>query len=339
MTRLIIHFGMHKTGSTSIQEALAHLQDAPFTYLDWTQANHSLLFVILFESAPHKYFASRNRGWSEKDVSEIRKRQLAALDQQAAASQHQTAVFSAERIFTAPRIAVERMAAYFKERYSDIQLYGYLRPPVGYCQSMIQQSVRTGATDFEPELPGYKDRLELFDRLFGTANVHTRPFRRDDLLDQDVVGDFTRWAGLGSYAIPAKERNVSLGATSLAFTLLYNQITKLELGRTVRTRSDRAVLSRLMNMASPPFYVDRNLLRRLLDGHLTELDWVSQRLGTPFHLESDLDLPGNAVCFSSLNDVLEHAESHAHLLLSLQEYPENCTSAHDRLRALARKAS
>ena len=54
---IIIHIGMHKTGSSSIQQTLhKYMNDKRFTYVDLGHANHSRQISSLFEKNISSFF-------------------------------------------------------------------------------------------------------------------------------------------------------------------------------------------------------------------------------------------------------------------------------------------
>jgi hypothetical protein len=79
--RVIVHIGMHKTGSSSIQHTLyQRLADASFEYADLGCANHSEQIHSLFSSSPERYHLHRKRGRSKEEIerfnADIRQRRV-----------------------------------------------------------------------------------------------------------------------------------------------------------------------------------------------------------------------------------------------------------------------
>lgn len=68
MTEVILHIGMHKTGSSSIQETLRGYDDGTIRY-GWPgwQANHTLLVVRLFGRDDRVPRADSRRGIADRD--------------------------------------------------------------------------------------------------------------------------------------------------------------------------------------------------------------------------------------------------------------------------------
>ena len=66
MARCVIHIGMPKTGSTSIQQSLHRFADESFVYPELsTSPNHMLPILALFTNEAMSYYAHRLRNPKE----------------------------------------------------------------------------------------------------------------------------------------------------------------------------------------------------------------------------------------------------------------------------------
>ena len=68
MREVIIHIGLHKTGSTSIQKALYGYQDVSTRYACFAEANHSLPMFTIFSKNPKSHRLYKDWAISEKQV-------------------------------------------------------------------------------------------------------------------------------------------------------------------------------------------------------------------------------------------------------------------------------
>ena len=88
MRRCIIHFGMHKTGSTSIQDTLADsLEGTKFWYMNlgdrtYKSRNHGQELSIAFLSDPLKTKAARLKIFNKNRILKIRERIPKIISQQ-----------------------------------------------------------------------------------------------------------------------------------------------------------------------------------------------------------------------------------------------------------------
>ena len=73
MREVIIHIGLHKTGSTSIQKALYGYQDVSTRYACFKEANHSIPMFTIFSKNPKSHHFYKNWAISEKQVKKKKK--------------------------------------------------------------------------------------------------------------------------------------------------------------------------------------------------------------------------------------------------------------------------
>ena len=107
-------------------------------------------------------------------------------------------ILSSERFFRflSPETA-ECMIDWFSP-ISDTKprVLGYVRDPVSYYVSKLQQSLKTGRgipivetkSSRIRQIKSYKTQLDI--------DVEVRAFERSSLINQDVISDFFHWVGL-----------------------------------------------------------------------------------------------------------------------------------------------
>jgi hypothetical protein len=226
--RVVIHAGMHKTGSSAIQQAFSQRQAPDFHYLDWYSSNHCELFVYLFQEMHEilNYHSVRARGPEfQARIPAIRAEWNERLTSQLDACRDKTVLLSAEDIsFPTMAAATARMRDFFARWTSDIRVIAYVRSPTSFAQSAFQQLLKEGGTArLDPAVlwPHYRARFAHFDTIFGRENVTLRSY--DDLADRDVgiVEDFGRWIGMETAGQPEVRVNETLSAEAIA--LLYLQ--------------------------------------------------------------------------------------------------------------------
>jgi hypothetical protein len=288
VTRLILHAGMHKTGSTSIQAALAAAGRRDFVYLDWQAANHSTLFTLLFEERPESYFAFRRRGLDREALAALRQRWLARTERQVARAGSRPVVLSAERIATAPPDAIERLRDWFAPRCDGIDVFAYVRPAVPWVRSMFEQAVRTRATEFALRWPHYRRSLAPLDRVFGRDRVHLRAFRKAALSGGDAVQDFAAWAGLAGVPQDGAARNTGAAAEAVALCLYYWRHVAGADETPDAFRASQRIVRRLRGLGDTPFHIAPALMAALAETHRADLDWIAARLGEPLFDPADL---------------------------------------------------
>ena len=317
--KLIIHAGIHKTGSTAIQHWLSKSALPDAHYFKWRNANHSDLFVLLFEENPQDHVAFSQAGYTRDQAMKQRETEKTRIREQIETSKKEVFVFSAERISSAPAEAVEAMSDFFSELFPDIQIYAYVRKPSGFMTSMFQQHLKTGQIklDFGALWPGYRRRLDRFYRIFGDSNVHLRSY--DQLLENrsDIVSDFARWTGLAANPPGNIVLNWSMSATGMALLYFYRKIVEPDLSVSQRTRFERHVLYEAQTIPGEPFHIEVDCEERQRVQVDKDLAWISRRIGSNF---DDRGASGEGVrVFRNEADILQYAVAKSHDLMSWKD--------------------
>ena len=221
---IVLHVGMHKTGTTSIQHALDGYDDGRIAYADLKiprnrTPNHGValetIFRSDFENTPHHRKFSR----TPDVIRGFRAGFAARLDQQLALDR-ETLILCGEAI---PRLKADELAALhakLRTATERVTIYVYLRDPVGFCSSMFQQQCKSPVNMARPKVPGpgYRRKFQKFIDAFGATNVRFVLYDRDTLRDGSSVADFAMRLGIPN--LPQAAR-VNTGLSADATRCLY----------------------------------------------------------------------------------------------------------------------
>lgn len=277
--RLIIHAGMHKTGSTSIQAALAAGQSEGAHAMRLGRPNHSAPCRMLFDDQPEQYIAFKQQGLSAADLAEKRKKLEMRVRRQLRNRPEDTFILSAEWFSIAGEAALTRVRDRFSPHFKETAVYAYVRPPADYLRSSLQQDIKTGAVKFAPRWPEYRNRFETIDRVFGPENVRLRVYAPSGFTGGDVVQDFTDWAGLAPVTGAHETRNISMTATALALISCYRRNSDIRLGTPALVRRDRRIVNALMELPGPRFELCPDLAAGIISANADDLAWIEARIG------------------------------------------------------------
>lgn len=299
---------MHKTGSSSIQRTLQRQDLGNTRYLDWRSPNHSALFALLFHEPVEEYHAFSGNGIPRDHLLEDRATWMTRLNEQMLSHDYDRVLFSAEDISGGYRDAVARMAEFFRERSSDIEVIAYVRPPISFMQSAFQQRVRSGGLNhLDPATlwPGYRARFNKLDQIFGRANVKLKKFSAGKLIGGDVVLDIAQELGVNlvEELIVRGNESASLEAVALLFAQrhLGDGFVK---GFAGAQRGNTRFISALDKIGTRKLIFAPKLVEPVIEANRADLDWIEERLG-----ESLLDTPQSSdLQISSEADLLVVAE-------------------------------
>ncbi|MDO5622708.1 MAG: hypothetical protein Q4G24_14710 [Paracoccus sp. (in: a-proteobacteria)] len=236
MTDLILHIGTEKTGSTSIQRALAVCRDR--------LAAQGVLYPRMMDTPNHTELALLGMGDRPEDPLQMQElartglgydayvaEALRRLDAEIAASGAQKVVLSNEhchgRLHDEGFVA--RLHDHLAPRFGAVQVVVYLRRQDRMAVSHHSTRLREGGQGqvFPAKAPGspfydYAQLLDFYAERFGTDAITVRLFERDRMVGGDVVPDFFHTAALGAAPPHKIAANPSVSRQQGRFLTLFN---------------------------------------------------------------------------------------------------------------------
>lgn len=241
----VLHIGMEKTGTTTLQDMLGANRTAlleagyfvPNTLAPYAKrANHERLTTFALSDTKLSDDLRRNAKLSNEDdlahhreaVAQALRDEILALPDTVSNSAR-TLLLSNEHCqsrLTEPD-EVRRLKTFLDEFTESYRIVVYLRPQHDVAVSLYDQALKAGYADI-PLLPDYSGRsplwvhrgffdyadlLERWGAVFGRDAMDVRLYRRDQLAGGDVVRDFLDRLGLDPDAYAAAPTtNASMSA-------------------------------------------------------------------------------------------------------------------------------
>lgn len=194
---IIIHAGMHKTGSSSIQLSFRKYDPPELTYLPWgPQSNHNSVYAIAFSDTPEK---TLGRIADVKTLEEAVSRQEFWRDEMQTALEalpEGKILISAEGIANSTVENVQAFHSMLAPFAKSFRIIIYVREPIGYATSAFQQALKQGTKLHFPGIYKYEHKLQKFYDIFGKDAVEIYPFEREFLKGGDVVLDIADKLGI-----------------------------------------------------------------------------------------------------------------------------------------------
>ena len=254
---IVVHGGMHKTGSSAIQNTLQANRGA-LAEAGWLYPRAGLVDQVA-TGHRHRTLMTEVRD----NILHPSWRQLhAELD-----GWHGRVLISHENFFS-PQIDPLAVAALMPDR--PVYLLAYLRHPVDYVESCYREWVRRwkyrhGIRTFYESRRDYLDVEALRDAweaTFGADRVLLRPYERDRLVGGTVLSDFVATLGLDAPLAPVPGlANESLSTSQTLVHLVANRVA----ARASRRDEISASLDRPLQ---PRRIADDGLVDELTDRHL-----------------------------------------------------------------------
>ncbi len=189
--RIVLHIGTHKTGTSSIQATCAKgrrvLSKAGICYPRLkNMPTQTLLSVPFFDTyVPRQFF---HRFGTEKPAVDVQAWSFwQDVHRQLSKKAYHTLVLSSEFFVLIDRIPA--LLAHLKALCpnAEVEAICYLRDPVGFFLSSLQQTVKFSGKVAWPEAFGWAERLKPWAKA---VPLVLRSFERSRLVQEDVVMDF-----------------------------------------------------------------------------------------------------------------------------------------------------
>jgi hypothetical protein len=306
MKDCVIHIGMHKTGTTSIQESLwRRLDDPGFSYVDFDEANGSRAMAILFSDELEKFVGFRSLGWSATRIARYKKRVFALLEERLAHTPRDVCpIISAESCWCMNRVEFERIRAFMTDRGYRVRIIVYLRPWKQWNESWFQQSLKSEPTSIQQlaVVDDYPERIEMLDSIFGREQVQVFKYAPSTFPEGCVVRHFCEQLGIHFDA--GRIRRANDGLTLPAVQLLYaywkfgpqhglSELTWWAMAQ---------VVQQLMQLGGPPFRTHSSMIEAQMPEMMRQRQWLEHRLGVPF--EEDIYVHDDGPCIREEADLL-----------------------------------
>lgn len=278
--RVVVHIGMGKTGTSSIQYLLA--ANRPVL------AAHGVLFPRVPGRARHTRLGlavkgddelTRTPAWHRigRPVPQrFRRRFRRNLLEEVGSADARTVLFSDEALFGLDEESLVRMRQLMAKVGGPLRVVAYLRRQDDHLASLYQQEVKVGETRRMSEwvsLSGlrghdYHTRLSAWRDVVRPDEVVVRPFERSGFVGGSLYADFFDAAGADideSELAPPEIRNPSLDAETIEFLRLLN-LHRVEQGAEAWLIDNLEVVERLrQHEPGPTLTLPEATLDRLME--------------------------------------------------------------------------
>lgn len=290
MRRCIVHFGMPKTGSTSIQASLLAAGTLPQAhYLNVGHKNSGRVLATMFLDDPRDFHLNRKWNLELDTLTQARQEAFASFARQFQAPRD-LFILSGEAISSMDATSLGRMRDWLLGHVDEVQAVGYVRKPRGYMESELQQKIKAGRGRFDlaSHYPGYRDRFTPLEQVFGRAQVRYWLFDPASFPGKDVVRDFAARLGLGLPESALQRSNESLSLEGARLLYIYRKLGE-GYGQGQGMVEENRRLSRLLReVPGPKLRIAHAAAQAVIDAQADDMAWMAERL------QASLDEPAGA---------------------------------------------
>lgn len=291
--RIILHAGLHKTGTTSVQENCARhaelLQEhgivyPSFSFRERRINNHSDPLAGVFSSRPLAYGMVRRQG-VEDDPSVAISAFTEQLEAILAEPRGETLVLSAEMVADFNPDDIGALKKRLLQSTDRLQVIAYVRSPQSSLASILQQRALAGIAGKPRDLTDVvRNRFERLQRAFPDA-LEPQNFHQAVLHPGGLVGHFLELIGLPRSTI---ETLAFSHANSRISAEAYRLIEAINLAYPHGTSEQHGVKRHYHDMRSlqalpgQTFRIDASDDQDLVAALARESAWLEQELGWTF---------------------------------------------------------
>ncbi len=285
MSACIIHYGMPKTGSSSIQTYLLRsLADPRFFNIDLGRRGSGNLIATAFRAHPEQHHRSIKRGLAPAEVQQEIASIRTALARELERVDGRTALLSAELLANFSVMEFAALCDFIRPHAAEISAVGYVRSPLAFMESVFQQRVKSGTGSFrlEQNYPRYRERFEKFETVLGRERVAYWSFAPASFPGSCVVQDFCARLGIRCDGAAVQRVNDSLSLPAIRLLYAYRKYGP-GFGAGERALQENGLLkARLRELGGPPLRFHAALVRPVLDARRADIAWMEERLQHPF---------------------------------------------------------
>jgi hypothetical protein len=340
LRKLVLHIGLHKTGSTTAQMTLHSQRNTLQKFdIEYPKAafNYSTLMNTMFgqEIEKRPEHASKDLDTQEK-VEAFQKTRRYNFRKNCAATEQKTTLISGEGMSLFSLKSVEKMADYFSKIYDDIEVLAYVRPPFSLLNSLFQQKVRRGQTIEDlipaPPITRYQASIEPYLQTFGAEKVTIKPFAYGRLHQSCIVADVLQHCGAPDELYrQLTVRNVNQSLTWPAVVCLNSINRQLPNMKDGKPNPDRqtSLVQYARLTGGEKFALPKEILAKGFANSTTDIRWVEDQLGLSL---SDLDQDFADNHLGSIEEFLQ--EKHDGALPHIARAFHDIASKHEKLAAV-----
>ena len=237
MKTLVLHIGMAKTGTSTIQNSLgqasAALRERGISCAPWQPFNHSFDFTVMFMDEPKKSFLYKqlspidDGAWADR-LHQLREKWRGLFEQVVDG----TCIVSAENLPRLSASEIQQLQEFAAPYFDRLRAIVYVRDPLKAIRSQWEQDVKELREPMSGEevlqrtkiRMGYRF-LERWATCLGRENLTVRKFDPAAFHNGSLLDDFFHALGLQGLTedvVEEVESNQSLGPEGAAFLLALN---------------------------------------------------------------------------------------------------------------------
>ena len=286
--QLLLHIGIHKTGSTSIQTALEGYNKNKVKFVAFKEKNHSIPMITIFSELRYNYHIWDKLELSNEDIDKKKNAYLNILLKEFNNDKVETLIISGEDLSIFKDHEVKELSEFLVAQQINTTIICYVREPLSWTVSASQEIAKNGGRT--PNLDNFfKSRIEKFIKHFGKKNIKVFDYHKSSVSEKSIVRHFSRELSIDLKDLP--HTNVSLNPLQFSLLQNLNRINfkkKMHYARSV-------IVSKIIKIGSmPSMYSGKKLEKQyfinlLPDSYEEDCNWLNNEFGIEYKIDHSIE--------------------------------------------------
>ena len=317
----ILHIGMPKTGSTTIQNEFFKngIEDTKTEYLKLDTPNHGQHLRSISMEQKENYYFFKNKNFTLEDIEDFAKNSKKMIEKSILSSKKQSILMSGEDLYHATPSEIKSLKIFLEKFFKKIVVVAYVRPPKPFCESAFQQVVKFHKLSsfnrgyiYHP----YK-KIANYINIYGEKNVKILPFIPKKFYNNDLISDFCFCLDLKTQTSRLQNYNETLSKEAISILFAYNKFT--DISKDIESNeflTQSHLVQMLDSFGKEKFKFSGNLIHSWIDQYYKEdFNWLLSRIDDQYR--EDFLFDPNEDGISSEEELLEYATKQIEPLVEL----------------------
>jgi len=283
MRQVILHIGMHKTGTSSLQASMHNINCDGFRTVRFGLMNHSMPMYTIFSENRFNYRVWKQQVYTDNKINDKKTGYEKILCEEIADKNVNVFLISGEDISKLTENEQLNLCNFFLSKDLQVRVIYVTRDPFSFASSANQQRAQNGAKSLEKINPFYRSRLSGF--IKGCAKENISVFKYEDLIQDGLVYSFSKI--IGFELEEGKRLNESLSHEALALMYKFNNIKTPTTGSKLNFLARKSFVRAIQSFFSEHNgFKKLNLIKyNLVDEAVVEdLFWLEKNFGISYQL-------------------------------------------------------
>lgn len=285
MEKVILHIGMHKTGTTSIQSAIKNFEGNRVKVASFEETNHSIPMLTIFSKHRLDYHHWQKKGFTKFEINELKRKYIEILDKDLCDKDYDKLIISGEGIIGLDASDLQIMIDFFKGYNLNINIICYVRDPLDWLVSNTQERIK-GLMPVLKNKTGFKPLIQKFLDLVSKDNIKVFKFEEVIKSHKSVVQHFSEILSIKLFEYP--KINKSLTPFQLALTARLNEVPIKIIGNKKRYMIRQKIFNHIKNIDSNNQHklkLDKQYFMNLLSENIEEdCEWLNKNFGIKYEI-------------------------------------------------------